>query len=169
MKKTSLLLSMVLLACGSVPDLGQTSSDEPASPSDEPRRDYSHVVVEASTPDAGSSDASAASDASTDAGATCAPRIGHCLTHMATLCYETSFDDSDACSKSGLSSGWSVGPCETTRSSGGCLVGCDLSYSYRLGGYAPDDTSRAGTKINCESFGGIFIDTTTDGYDSSTN
>jgi len=98
------------------------------------------------------------SDVNVDA-STCLPSIGHCLTNMATRCYETSFDDTSGCALTGMSSGWSTGPCELTRSTGGCLIGCDLTYSYRLGGYDPDDLSRAATKTNCELLGGTFVDT----------
>jgi len=160
------LALIVLVGCGG----GANAPNESV-----PRRDHTPPEHLTFTPDAGSDEivvdltskkdagfdcAAAEHDASVpDAPAMCPTRIGHCLTHMATRCYETSFDDTVACDASGMSSGWHEGSCETTRSTGGCIIGCDVSYSYRLGGYPPDDVSRAGAKIQCDSAGGTFIDT----------
>ncbi len=105
-----------------------------------------------------------------DAGSTqCEPTIGHCVTHMATLCYERSFDDTAACDVSGQTSGWSTGPCVTgTRSSGGCVRGCDVSYSYPLGGGDATEATRQAVKEECEGSGGTYIDTRSYESDSGT-
>lgn len=192
MRTTFILLAVTLLACGSVPD-EQTVADEPSPPGPGLSRDHLFVprtdagirdadAGDASVATTDSGDASAPDSGSSDAGCvdsgSCATRIGHCLTHMATLCYETSFDDTAACAKSGLSSGWSAGPCEllafdgSLRSNGGCLIGCDLSYSYPLGGGPSTEKTRADAKTICEEAGGIYIDVVTSsnaGVDSGTN
>jgi hypothetical protein len=108
----------------------------------------------------------------------CAPRIGHCLTHMASLCYETSYDDTEVCVKTGLSSGWNGGSCElftvdgNVRTNGGCMIGCNLSYTFPLGGLLPSDKSRADAKFACEEAGGTFLNVNapiSDPTNSSTN
>lgn len=194
MRTTFLLLLTMLLACGS--SLEEKTQDTNGGPflffaSDDAGSDAGSdatTLVDASdsgprptasSPDSGSTDPTDASSESFDSGTTtCGPRIGHCLTNMATRCYETTFDDTVACNASGQSSGWHLGPCDlyrldgVLRSNGGCLIGCDLSYSYPLGGGPPSDVSRSAARTSCEAFGGIFIDlttSTTDGYDSGAN
>ena len=158
-------LLTLLAACGSESIITPTTFVDTDAVSVDPSRSdlvdaaASDAFVEA-TSDVMSDALSTVTDAGVDSSIQgCAPTIGHCLTNMATRCYETSFDDTSACAVSGMSSGWSTGPCELTRSSGGCVIGCDVTYYYRLGGYDPDDVSRAGTKENCELLGGTFIDT----------
>lgn len=111
--------------------------------------------------DAGSDANLGDSSQPSDAGpSNCGPKIGHCLTHMATWCYETAYDDTAACDKSGLSSGWHEGSCELgARSSGGCQRGCDVSYYYPLGGGDATEASRDYIKGFCEETGGTYIDT----------
>lgn len=125
------LFSSVLLACGSLGDLADPRLDEPTPPwTPEPP---AIVIVtdvptdrdagaDSSVADSGAVDSSSPPDSSPDADldagdeadAACVsePTIGHCLTHMATLCYETSFDDTEACARSGMSSRWHLGPCD---------------------------------------------------------
>jgi len=157
---------------------------EPASPSSGPPLDSPPIVfTEDDSPpvnlpldevkigaDAGSPGAADATPnpPPTDSGA-CGTTIGHCLTNMATKCYETSFDDTVACNASGQSSGWHLGFCEAgARSSGGCLVGCDVTYSYPLGGGDATPETRAVAKQLCESVSGTYIDTTLHESDSGT-
>lgn len=106
------------------------------------------------TRDAGPCDTSAP-----DATVRCMPTVGHCVTHMNTLCYETSFDDRDACAVSGQATGWAAGPCDATRSSGGCQLGCRVSYSYPLGGKQPTFETAAGARSQCEAVDGVFVPT----------
>jgi hypothetical protein len=186
------LFSSVLLACGSLGDLVDPRLDEPTPPwTPEPP---AIVIVtdvptdrdagaDSSVADSGAVDSSSPPDSSPDADldagdeadAACVsePTIGHCLTHMATLCYETSFDDTEACARSGMSSGWHLGPCDLRdqqgrlRANGGCILNCQLSYSYPLGGGPSTELSRASAKTMCEEAGGIFVDVTTSTSDES--
>lgn len=170
MKLRIVFLSAVLVACGSLGDPADPRLDAPVSPSNP-----ALPVVEST--DAGAcgdiadsgvtlDSSTTAVDAAFDAACASAPSIGHCLTHMATLCYETSFDDTVACAKSGQSSGWHLGPCDIRdqqgrlRANGGCILNCQLSYSYPLGGGPSTELSREGAKISCEESGGIFVDVT---------
>lgn len=195
MKLRIALLSALLVACGSLGDPANPRLDDPTPPyqlqrdasSDEQQdasvlKDAADVavdVIDAGTDaqDASSTDA-ANVEASVDATCSSAPSIGHCLTHMATLCYETSFDDSEACAKTDQSSGWHTGPCDllrfdgSLRANGGCIIDCQLSYSYPLGGGPSTEQTRIYAKVNCEENGGTFVDVTTSvdaGSDSGTN
>ncbi len=172
----SISLLATLIACGSeAPKEPEQAPPGPANPppNDPPPDPFFTVAVQgtdACAPDASTDASDAASDAGVDSGPEeCAPRIGHCLTGMATLCYETSFDDTTACAASGLSSGWRAGPCEVgARSSGGCVVGCNLSYRYPLGGGDATEATRGFVKDACEEAGGVYVDTRTYEGDSGT-
>ncbi len=192
MKLRIAFLSALLVACGSLGDPANPRLGDPTPPSnpdpptvvtneDEPTDSGvdSDVSLDSSAlSDAGTDASSADADDAADAACTSEPVIGHCLTHMATLCYETSFDDTEACAKSGMSSGWHLGPCDLRdqqgrlRANGGCILNCQLSYSYPLGGGPSTELSREGAKQTCEDNGGTFVDVTTslpDGCDSGTN
>lgn len=121
---------------------------------------------ESDAADSGTADAGTISDASNDIETSCSVVVGHCITHMGTLCYETSYDATEECSLTGQSTGWFLGPCPTERSSGGCKVGCTISYSYPLAGNSPTDATRAAVKEACLSMSdGIFIDTSSSNID----
>jgi len=160
-------LLTLLAACGSESIITPTTFVDTDAVSVDPSRSdlvdaaASDAFVEA-TSDVMSDALPTVTDAGVDSSIQgCAPTIGHCLTNMATLCYETSFDDSVACDASGQSSGWHLGPYETgARASGGCVVGCDVTYVYRLGGYDATDETRAYAKQFCDNQQGSFIDTT---------
>jgi hypothetical protein len=90
--------------------------------------------------------------------------VGHCLYNMATACEEF-FSDHEAECKSlevhPMGGNWWAGPCggepgtDLHRSSGGCANECGaITWSYRLGGYPPDDVSRQGVQEMCEQFPG---------------
>lgn len=90
--------------------------------------------------------------------------VGHCLYNMATACEEF-FSDHEAECKSlevhPMGGSWWPGPCggepgtDLHRSSGGCANECGaITWSYRLGGYPPNDASRQGVQENCELFPG---------------
>lgn len=167
-----IITSLLLVACGSgVPAQPSSSSSiESRSLEDDGGPDAAGVKCDAGAKDTGTSDALV--DSSADAGVVefdsgtareCHPTIGYCLTNQATRCYETSFDDSEACAQTGMSSGWHLGSCDPyrndgeVRTSGGCLVGCQLTWSYPLGGVLPTDKSRADTKFMCEESGGTYV------------
>lgn len=98
-------------------------------------------------------------DAAADApdAASCPPTLGHCLTNMATRCFETPDDETAQCAQTGMPQGWSLGACDPARSSGACLLGCVLTYYYPLGGGQPSDASRSGVRSDCESVGGTYV------------
>lgn len=161
------LISAVLIACGSESgdDPGPKQPDPPAPPTEGAPKDRklvdTDVEIDAGqTPSTPSEPSTPTDDAGSPPACTPQSTLGHCVTHMATLCYETSYDATSECASSGMSSGWSEGPCDTSRSSGGCYLDCQVSYSYPLGGSQPTDVSRAAVKESCESAGGTYIDTT---------
>jgi len=171
MKLRIAFLTTLLVACGSLGDPADPRLDDPVSPSNPALTVVEPTDAGAGGDTADSSDDVVALDSSTtdsaDAACTSTPSIGHCLTHMATLCYETSFDDTAACAKSGQTSGWHLGPCDLNtrsgelRANGGCILNCQLSYSYPLGGGPSTEKSRADARTICEESGGTFVDVTT--------
>lgn len=180
--RISLVLLLLLVACdtgeiaypssGPVVQLERDASQgEPKSPAD---------TLSAVVSDSGSVDADASLDAGTDsslpdssldsgidssdAGPTCESGttvVGHCLFNMATACQEYFSDHSVDCPDRPMGGTWWAGPCggepgtDLSRSSGGCHDECgSIHWSYRLGGYLPNDESRQGWKDSCEAIPG---------------
>lgn len=92
--------------------------------------------------------------------------VGHCVTHMGTLCIAYYSDHKDECLKSGLPTGWFPGDCGSeefsnfSRSNGACVdPACpsSIAWNYPLGGVPPTDVSRKGLKDTCESNGFLYI------------